>query len=85
MMISRPASDRLSRSIVSAWREYAERVASCHSTLLLLIVYFVVLGPSAMIGRVFGIRLLDLDPAATPSWHEREPVDPSLDALSRQF
>jgi hypothetical protein len=49
-------------------------------------VYFLVLGPSALISRVVGNRLLDLDARPRASyWIERTRDEATLASLERQF
>jgi hypothetical protein len=69
-----------------AWKAYTHCAASYQTRALLTITYAVILGPGAVIGRLFGTRLLDLktDPALT-TWQERGPQEKTLDALRRQF
>jgi len=67
-----------------AWKAYAHRAASYQTRVLLTIVYLLVLGPGAVLGRLFGARLLDLERASS-SWTERAPPDRTLDGLRRQF
>jgi hypothetical protein len=69
-----------------AWQAYAHRAGGYQTRMLLTAVYWVVLGPGALIGRLFSARLLDLNPGPSQSsWRTREPGDATLDALRRQF
>ena len=68
-----------------AWKAYTHRAASYQTRALLTIVYLVVLGPGALLARLFGARLLDLDRAGVSSWMLRPPQDKTLDGLRRQF
>jgi hypothetical protein len=70
--------------IVEVWTAYAHRAASYQTRVLLTLVYVVILGPAALLGRLFGARLLDLS-GASSTWNVRPPPDKSLDALRRQF
>ncbi len=67
-----------------AWKAYAHRAAGYQTRVLLTIVYVLVLGPSAVLGRLFGARLLDLERTSS-SWMVRAPLDRTLDGLRRQF
>ena len=70
----------------AAWQAYAHRAGGYQTRVLLTVVYWVVLGPGALLGRLFSARLLDL--SARPgqsSWLAREPADATVDALRRQF
>jgi hypothetical protein len=51
---------------------------------MLTLVYTLVLGPGAVIARLVGTRLLDLDRASS-SWITRGPQDKTLPGLRRQF
>lgn len=70
----------------AAWKAYAHRASGYQTRVLLAVVYWVVLGPGALIGRLFSARLLDL--GARPgqsSWLARQPAEATVDALRRQF
>jgi hypothetical protein len=69
----------------TAWKAYAHRAAGYQSKVLLTLVYFLILGPGALGGRLFGTRLLDLDSGPASSWVVRAQADRNLDALRRQF
>jgi hypothetical protein len=74
------------RVIWDAWKAYTHRAGGYQAQVLLSFVYFVVLGPSVIVARLFGTRLLDLDRRQRSSyWIERKPLDKSLAALERQF
>ena len=74
------------RELWEAWKAYAERAGGYQAQVLLSLVYFLVLGPSALIGRLAGAKLLDLDRRPRASyWIERPKPDPSLKAMERQF
>jgi hypothetical protein len=71
--------------IVEVWKAYAHRAGTYQSRVLLNLVYFVILGPFAGIGRLFGAKLMDLSSGTHSTWLERPPADTSLSALRRQF
>lgn len=74
------------RTLWTAWKAYSKRGGGYQSQVLLSLVYFLVLGPSALVSRLFGNRLLDLGAKKRPTyWIERPPADTSLSALERQF
>lgn len=54
------------------------------SRLLLLLVYFFVLGPTALILRVFRPRLLRDPPGAATYWVASDSTPPSLERARRQ-
>jgi hypothetical protein len=71
--------------LIEAWKAYAHRAGSYQTRVLLTFAYVLVLGPTAVVARMFGTRLLDLDPAAGTTWLKRDPQQKTLDALRRQF
>jgi hypothetical protein len=72
--------------IWDAWRAYTHRAGGYQAQVLLSAVYYLVLGPSVLVARLFGARLLDLDRGHRASyWIERKPLEKSLSALERQF
>jgi hypothetical protein len=70
--------------IVEVWTAYAHRAATYQTRVLLTLVYALILGPAALIGQLFGARLLDLSGTST-TWVERPAPDKTLDGLRRQF
>jgi hypothetical protein len=70
--------------IVEVWTAYAHRAASYQTRVLLTVVYAVILGPAALIGRLFGTRLLDLGSDGS-TWIQRSASDNSVAGLRRQF
>jgi Saxitoxin biosynthesis operon protein SxtJ len=74
------------RLMWDGWNAYAHRAGGYQAQVLLTLVYFLVLGPSALVARLFGNHLLDLDHRPRPSyWIERETEPPTLASLERQF
>ncbi len=71
--------------VVEVWKAYAHRAATYQTAVLLTLVYFVILGPFATLGRVFGAKLMDLSPKGGSTWLVRPKPDNSLAALRRQF
>jgi len=70
--------------IVQVWTAYAHRAASYQTRVLLTLVYALILGPAALIGRLFGARLLDLGDSGS-TWIQRPTPDKSVASLRRQF
>ena len=65
---------------------YVHRAVAYQSVALLHVVYFGVFGPSALVARLFGATLLDLDPPDRRSyWLDRQPTGKSVVDLTRQF
>jgi hypothetical protein len=73
--------------IAEVWQAYAHRAATYQTRVLLTLVYALILGPVALLGRLFGARLLDLapSPASRSTWLVRPRAEATLDALRRQF
>jgi hypothetical protein len=70
----------------AAWRDYARRAGRYQTLVWLNVLYFAILGPSALAARLFGAQLLDLDRRPRPSyWIARPPLDAQPPALERQF
>lgn len=76
----------IGRVIWDAWKAYTHRAGGYQAQVLLSVVYYLVLGPSVLVARLFGTRLLDLDRGQRSSyWIARKPLDKNLSALERQF
>src|SRR5918912_2482386 len=62
----------LGRVVWDAWRAYTHRAGAYQAQVLLSAVYYVVVGPSVVVARLCGTRLLDLDRGQRGSyWIER--------------
>jgi hypothetical protein len=72
------------RWIVEVWTAYGHRAASYQTRVLLTLVYGVVLGPAALLGRALGARLLDLS-GTSSTLIERPKPDKTLAGLRRLF
>ena len=76
----------LARFAWSTWLAYTHRAAEYQAQAVLSIAYYLVLGPSVLVARLAGTRLLDLDTRPRASyWRERRPLERTLEALERQF
>jgi len=75
------------RWLLEVWQAYAHRAATYQTRVLLTVVYALVLGPAAMVGRAFGARLLDLGSSKSSTWVVRPNTreEKTLGALRRQF
>jgi hypothetical protein len=73
--------------LFEAWKAYAHRAASYQTRVVLSVVYLLVLGPAALIARLFGARLLDLHEGQHSTWLMRVNAaeERTLSALRRQF
>ncbi len=81
-----PREPSVGRVLWDAWKAYTARAGAYQGQVLLSLVYFLVLGPSAIVAQVFGARLLDLDTKPRSSyWVDRPRAERSIAALQRQF
>ncbi len=72
--------------IARAWRAYSRRAADYQVRAGFALLYFLVLGPSALLRRAVGTPLLD-EPREPRSsyWIARESLRKDLTALDRQY
>lgn len=74
------------RLLWDGWNAYAHRAGGYQAQVMLSLVYFLVLGPSALISRLTGNPLLDVDRRRRASyWIKRTSEAPTLASLERQF
>jgi hypothetical protein len=74
------------RLLWRAWTAYVRRASEYQSIVLLNVLYFGVFGPSVLLARLFGARLLDLQTKPQESyWIERQPVGKTIHDLARHF
>jgi hypothetical protein len=74
------------RFLWQGWNAYVQRAAAYQSRALLNVLYFGVFGPTVVLARVFGVKLLDLDARPRTSyWVERQPTGKTLVDLTRHF
>ena len=71
--------------VVEVWKAYAHRAASYQTRVLLTLVYLVILGPAALLGRLFGAQLIDLSATPGSTWLTRAAPEHTLADLRRQF
>jgi hypothetical protein len=71
--------------VIQVWTAYAHRAGAYQTRVLLTLVYLVILGPAALLGRLFGARLLDLTSGTASTWIVRPAPEKDLGALRRQF
>ena len=80
------SSPGLRATFARAWRAYTHRGGAYQTTVLASLVYYVLVGPSAFVGRLFGAKLLDAGPRKAPSyWLERPERKMDLAEAERQF
>lgn len=70
-------------AIRAGWRITARRASSYQFEIAISLVYYLLLGPAAIVGRLTGARTLDAGRAR--GWRKREPVATSVADLERQF
>jgi hypothetical protein len=74
------------RLLWQGWTAYVERASGYQSVAVLNALYYAVFGPSVLIARLFGARLLDLDAKPRQSyWLERQPTGKTLESMARHF
>jgi hypothetical protein len=71
--------------LLEAWKAYVHRAATYQTRVLLTFVYAIILGPAAIVARLFGAQLLDVRSGSTSTLLVRPRQDTSLDGLRRQF
>jgi hypothetical protein len=71
--------------LLEVWKAYTHRAAGYQTRVLLTLVYALILGPAALLGRLFGARLLDLDASRRSTWMVRSDQEKTLAWLRRQF
>jgi hypothetical protein len=76
----------MGRTLWDAWNVYARRAGGYQAELLLSVVYFCVLGPSALVARLGGANLVDISAQPRVSyWIERKPMNRTVDEMEREF
>lgn len=74
------------RLLWQGWNAYVQRASAYQSRALLNVLYFGVFGPTVLLARLFGVRLLDLDARPRTSyWVKRQPTGKTLLDLTRHF
>lgn len=66
----------------AGWKRVAHQIGNVQSRLLLMVFYFVVVAPVAL---VFRLTKDPLKRKAPPDWESRPPRPPTLDFLRQQF
>ena len=67
------------RAGLAAWSRIAHTIGNFQARVILTVVYFVALGPFALVARRRG------GPRASTLWRDRSDAPPTLDAARRQF
>lgn len=77
---------RLLQLIWTGWKKFAHVLGIVNTHILLSVSYFVIIALVSVFSRIFGADFLDKRMRKKSSyWHEREPLDTSLEACRRQF
>src|SRR5262245_397880 len=81
-----PAVPPMTALLWDGWKSYTRRAAAYQSIVLLSLIYYLVLGPTAIVVKMLRVELLDLNATSRPSYWRTRPVAPtSIDALRRQY
>ncbi len=69
------------------WATLGDRLHRIMTPVLLAVIYFLVLTPTALLMRGFGKRPLELrfDPAAASYWKTRDPAGDAAGSMRNQF
>ena len=74
------------RKLWAGWMAFARWLGRVQTVLLLSIVYYVVLGPTGLIARVFRRDLLGLrQPSGPTYWKELSDTTTNLERAHKQF
>jgi hypothetical protein len=74
------------RVLWTAWKAYTRRASDYQAVVVLTFLYFCVLGPTVLVTRLAGLRLLELDPRPRDSfWLPRQRLLHSLAEMERPF
>ncbi len=77
---------RILRSIWSGWKKFAHALGVFNTKVILTILYFIVIGISAVFGRIFSRDMLDRRfDNADSLWKPKSPAGCSLEEARRQF
>lgn len=68
-----------------AWAAYLRRTQRYQSTLILTFVYFVVVGPTVLVSRLFGVEMLGAANEGTSFWKRRRRQRMDIAELRRQY
>jgi hypothetical protein len=79
-------SRTLWRIAYSYWMKFARALGKANALVLLTIVYVVLIGPAAIVLRIFGKDLLDRKAGESLSyWYEKENEQLTLERSKQQF
>ena len=67
------------------WKQIAKKIGDVQARVILTVVYFIIVGPFALILRL-AADPLSLKKSAKPAWHEKpEPKESALKRAMNQF
>ena len=76
----------LAHELWAFWKAYTHRASAYQSAILLSLIYYLVLGPSAILAQLTGKQLLpQVGRPATSFWMPRLAADKSIASLQRPF
>ncbi len=68
------------------WMRFAKLLGKMNAVILLTLVYFILIGPAALVLKLLGKDLLDRKAGTEPTfWYPKGEESPSADRSSRQF
>ena len=74
------------RRLVEYWLRFARILGKANAILLLTVVYFLIIGPGAILLKLLRKDLLDRRAEARESyWYDKGPVDQGLEQSKHQF
>ena len=84
--VKKRSADSLRRRLYGRWMAFARVLGKINTIVLLTIVYMVIIGPVALVFRMFGKDLLDRTSDGRSSyWYDRDEEEHSVERRSRQF
>ena len=74
------------KALSEYWLRFARMLGKANALVLLTVVYFLIIGPGAILLKLFGKDLLDrrLEERAS-YWYDKIPVDQDVDRSKHQF
>jgi hypothetical protein len=74
------------KTLLGYWLRFAGMLGKANAIVLLTIVYFLIIGPGALVLKLLRRDLLDRRAEARESyWYDKDPVDAGLEQSKHQF
>ena len=74
------------RTAYKYWMTFAKALGKINALVLLTLVYFLLIGPAALVLRILGKDLLDCTAGNEPSyWYKRESEELTIERSKQQF